>query len=186
MYCKPGEATQALAKHVDRVENVSPRPWETCSMFHFRGHTQSADRESGLPSDTRHVPASLVHSLTCLTFPPPAAPLRPCPATAAVLPALLLLEPPEGTLPLPALRTGCASLSGWGQMSKLCSVCLTQETQLARDPACATSDLPNCLFTSQDPRTHKPQRPAVRQKRGFQIHFLSFIHLASGTEQPLL
>ena len=71
----------------------------------------------------------------------------------------------------------------WGQMSKLYSVChLTPRNPAGQGPACATSDLPNCLFTPRIPALHKPQRPAVRQKRGFQIHFFTHSFIYPGTE----
>lgn len=177
----------------DRVENVSPRSWEACSMSGFRGHTQSAGRESGLPSNTRRVPACPLAHLP----PPSRCPLQrplPCPMpwhSCCGCQPCPCWSPREGTLPLPALCTGWAGLSGWGQMSKLYSVChLTPRNPAGQGPACATSDVQNCWFTPRIPGLHKPQCPAVRQRqrqrRDFQIHFFTHSFIYPGTEQPLL
>ena len=183
--CQQGGNPGPWQSTSDRVENVSPRPRETCSVSGFRGHTQSAGRESGLPSNTHHVPACPLAHLP----PPSRRPLQrplPCPVpchSCCGWQPCSSWSPGEGTLPLPALHTGWAGLSGWGQMSKLYSVChLTPRNPAGQGPSCATSNLQNCLFTPRIPGLHKPQCPAVRQKRDFQIHFLAHSFIYPSTE----
>lgn len=159
------EATHTPQSTQDQVENLSPRPWETCPMSLFPEATLTLAGSlrppgPGLSWNPGHVTACLPARLP----PPPCHPLHDhssalCPATAAVAASRAPAAAP-GREPCPCVPFAQAgqALSGWGQIEQaLQRLSSHSRNPAGQGPACVTSDLRNCLFTLSIPLLHRPQ-----------------------------
>lgn len=166
----------------DRIENVSRRPWQSCSVSLLPEATLTLARSlrpQCLASPGILVMLLLVCLPTCPHFPPALCSHHspgPRPTTAAAA-ASLASAGASRREPCPCVPFAQArqALRGWGQIEKVLQ-CLSSHSRnpAGQGPACATSDLQNCSFTPSSPGPHRPPGPVVTEKRGLQIH--SFTH----------